>query len=49
MTEADIENASNAKLDSIVVRIDRTASSKGYPLVTFDEMEIDPPAKAMAD
>ncbi len=35
----------NAVLDMKIVQKDRAATLRGYPFVTFDEMEIDPPAK----
>ena len=35
----------NAALDIKVVQQDRAAISRGYPFVTFDEMEADTPAK----
>jgi hypothetical protein len=37
--------AENNILDIKAVQKDRAATSRGYPFVTFDEMEIDPPAK----
>jgi hypothetical protein len=38
MTEVEIETASNAKLDSVVVRMGRRANYKGFPYRRFDEM-----------
>ena len=35
----------NKLLDIKVMQKDRAATMPGYRLVTFDEMEIDPPAK----
>jgi hypothetical protein len=35
----------NRALDIKVIQKDRAATMRGYPLVTFDEMEADPPAK----
>jgi hypothetical protein len=35
----------NKALDIKVVQMDRAATMPGYRLVTFDEMEVDPPAK----
>jgi AAA domain len=35
----------NRALDIRIVQQDRTATMPGYRLVTFDEMEVDPPAK----
>jgi hypothetical protein len=53
--EADIKRAAptaplfsaipNRVLDIKVVQMDRAATMPGYRLVTFDEMEVDPPAK----
>ena len=40
-----ILNMSNAALDIKAVQHDRWAANKGYPFVTFDEMEIELPAK----
>src|SRR3954468_15205249 len=37
--------AENNILDIRTVQKDRAATFSGYPLVTFDEMEADPPAK----
>jgi RecA-family ATPase len=39
MTEAEIESASNEKLDSVVIRLDRRANYKGFPYCRFDEMQ----------
>jgi RecA-family ATPase len=35
----------NRVLDIKIVQKERAATSRGYPLVTFDEMDVDPPAK----
>jgi hypothetical protein len=35
----------NKVLDVKIVQQERAATSRGYPLVTFDEMDVDPPAK----
>ncbi|MHC2653419.1 hypothetical protein ACVMHY_005998 [Bradyrhizobium barranii subsp. barranii] len=36
----------NQALDIKTIQRDRAATMRGYPLVTFDEMEADPPAKS---
>ncbi len=40
-----ILNMSNAALDVKAVQQDRWAANKGYPFVTFDEMDVELPAK----
>jgi RecA-family ATPase len=42
---AAILNMSNAALDIKAVQHDRWAANKGYPFVTFDEMDVESPAK----
>ncbi len=37
--------AENAALDIKALQKDRAATSSGYPFVTFDEMDVEPPAK----
>jgi len=38
MTEAEIEGAENARLDAVVLRLDRRANYKGFPYDRFDQM-----------
>ncbi|WP_426525047.1 AAA family ATPase [Bradyrhizobium sp. McL0615] len=38
MTESEFEGADNSKLDTVVIRLDRRATYKGFPFDRFDEM-----------